>query len=109
MLKWLTSLYHSLTSSTAGETITKLKAGAEADYKAALATVEAAYAKDVSVVTDFAHKEMDSLEHLIIMAHERIAALLESGVDMGARNVDAAALHIDLTKAVTGPAQTKAS
>ncbi|HCE07061.1 MAG TPA: hypothetical protein DEQ40_00375 [Oxalobacteraceae bacterium] len=100
MLKWLANIYHALLSPTAGEYLTKLKANAEAGYSAELAKVEKVYAADLAVVEAVGHKELNALEHTIAHAQERVKALLASEVDLGERNVDAAMLHLNLTKAV---------
>lgn len=99
MLKWLVNWYHGLFAPTTGDHIGGIITRAEASYRANLETVEKVYAKERAVAVSIAHKELDLLEGVIERARARTHALLASEVDMGERNVDAAMLHLNLTKA----------
>lgn len=100
MLKWLSNLYHALTQPTAGGFITQLKARAERDWEIKVDKAKAAFDRDMAHVEAVAHQELTALENQVEHAQARIKALLDTEIDLGERNVAAAMLHLNLTKAV---------
>ena len=117
-MKWIALTWHRLTSATVGVYLAKARAIAEADYAEArdashlvwecdgyvghdlLAKASARLKADVKGLEDLAEHELAAIESEVAALQMRVEHLLDAGLAVGERTIDALCLHAHLTNAV---------
>jgi len=118
MFKYLTLAWHRLTSTSVGEYLGKALLTVENDFEAAKNAVHdeweygtgsvngmmkrasAAYQRDIAALEDLAEFELAKIEYEVELLRARAAALLDAGVAVGERTIDALCLHAHLQNAM---------